>query len=91
MAHMCTHIPDDPKLVLAVEVSKQSYDEFYIPFTAGRRGRKTKLASLEGNVLVVPVDSEATWGWVTKEQFDETYEPVAGFLSKTDFTVCKAK
>jgi hypothetical protein len=91
MSHLCTHVPEDPKLVLAVEVSKQSYDEFYIPFTAGRRGRKLKLASFKGNVLFVPVDSEATWGWMSKDQFDEMYEPITGFLSESDFTVCRAK
>lgn len=89
MSHMCTHLPDDPTLVLAIRVTEETYEDYYRIFTNGKRGRKLSLDTLEGNVIFVPVDSEASWGWMVREQFDEMYEPVNTWV-KSRFTLCKA-
>lgn len=78
-----------PTMVLAIRVTPQTYEDIYIPFTNGKRGRKHTLESLEGAVIMVPVNGDANWGWINQEKFDRQFEPLENW-SRTRFTLCRA-
>lgn len=84
--HMCTHVPADPKQVLALRITEATYNKYLA--LAGKT--KLPLEELDGNVVIVPVDVDASWGWMDRKEFDNEYEAIEGW-SKSRFTLCKKK
>lgn len=74
-------------LVLALRVSDETYDT-YLSLVSGKPGRRVKKDALVGNVIVVPMNSEAAWSWMIREQFDELYQAMESW-SKSRFTMCE--
>lgn len=74
MRKMVTFVPEDPKLVLALPINEGTWDYFAALFP-NNKPPLDKDAVL-GGYIVVPVDTEATWGWMTKENFEEMYKHI---------------
>lgn len=87
--HMCTYVPDDPQAVLALRIDNEDAYEKYVKI-AQIKGRALKMEKILSGVVFVPVDVDASWGWMTRDNFNEIYEPVENW-SRARFTLCVAK
>lgn len=84
--HICTHVPRDPKMVLALRITEETYEIFKM-LPKSKAGRPPSVSTMLGRIIVVAVDSQCEWGMMMQEDFDQMYTPVEKW-SKSRFTLC---
>lgn len=72
MQKMVTFIPPDPKLVLALEITEETWPYFLRLLETDDPPFEKNVAL--GGYIVVSIDSPCEWGWMRNKDFNELYE-----------------
>lgn len=78
--HMCKHVPDDPTMVLAVEINPITYNLIYHRIAVASKKAILSYDTIKGNMLVVPVDGENDWGHMSAQDFNELHRRPAPYI-----------